>query len=339
MKGRVTKRLSVPTTIPHLVEAIESIPRRRAVTFEEGPLADWLYRNLMGHADELVVSDPRRNALIAKDSDKDDPIDAEKLANLLRGGYLKPVYHRGSIGRSIFKQVVGLYHDTVHHRVGEANRIMGQLRRWGAFVSEKEFAKQELRNNLMERLPDNAYIRGTVESLFTIYQTGLEQEDAMRRRLIEQARQEEVIRRWNAIPGISWIRSATFFVYLDTPWRFEKKTQLWRYMGIGLERRHSGSGAVVVRLSQQANRALKDAILGAAKSAIAAKDNPFAARYKRWREQGLSHCTARRNVARSLAVTVWSMWKTGDIYRPELVTSEGREDTRQCTYPNASVRS
>ena len=41
-------------------------------------MAGWLYRNLTGVADEIVVCDPRRNAHIAKDGDKDDAIDAEK---------------------------------------------------------------------------------------------------------------------------------------------------------------------------------------------------------------------------------------------------------------------
>jgi hypothetical protein len=54
----------------------------------------------------LVVCEPRRNPLIAKDSDKDDPIDAEKLALLYRGGYLKPVHHPESLDRAIFKRHV-----------------------------------------------------------------------------------------------------------------------------------------------------------------------------------------------------------------------------------------
>jgi hypothetical protein len=51
----------------------------------------------------LVVCEPRRNPLIAKDSDKDDPIDAEKLAQLYRGGYLKPVHHPESLDRANFR--------------------------------------------------------------------------------------------------------------------------------------------------------------------------------------------------------------------------------------------
>ena len=55
--------------------------------------------------------------LIAKDSDKDDPIDAERLAQLLRGGYLKEVHQAQSLDRTVLKQHVSFYHDRVRERV------------------------------------------------------------------------------------------------------------------------------------------------------------------------------------------------------------------------------
>lgn len=39
---------------------------------------------------ELIVCEPRRNVLIAKDGDTDDPLDAERLAQLRRVGYRTP---------------------------------------------------------------------------------------------------------------------------------------------------------------------------------------------------------------------------------------------------------
>jgi hypothetical protein len=47
--------------------------------------------------DEMVVSEPRRNRLIAKEGDKDDDLDAEKLAQLLRGGFVKAVHQVASL--------------------------------------------------------------------------------------------------------------------------------------------------------------------------------------------------------------------------------------------------
>src|SRR5262244_1435197 len=61
-------------------------------TFEEGTSAAWLYDLLRPHVARLVVCNPRKNALL-KQGNKSDRIDAHKLAELLRGNYLKSVYH------------------------------------------------------------------------------------------------------------------------------------------------------------------------------------------------------------------------------------------------------
>src|SRR6202035_507757 len=92
-----------------------------------------------------------------------------------------------------------------------------------------------------------------------------------------------------------------------------------KYLGIGLERRRSGNGPERVGVPPFVNRALKSTILGAAKSAVARDDNPFADQYRRWIGIGLSAKLARRNVARSLAATLWGLWKNGSAYRPEWV--------------------
>ena len=116
------------------------------------------------------------------------------------------------------------------------------------------------------------------------------------------------------------IRAATLYAYLDTPLRFRSKSALWRYLGIGLERAHSGNGPVKVRVSQQANRVLRGVVIGAAKTVIDRRSAPFYNRYQQWLEEGTSLRNARRNLARSLATTLWSMWKNGSSYDPAKVT-------------------
>jgi hypothetical protein len=62
------------------------------LTLEEGTWAAWLYDLLKPHVTNIVVCDPRRNALL-KEGSKSDRIDARKLAELLRANLLRPVYH------------------------------------------------------------------------------------------------------------------------------------------------------------------------------------------------------------------------------------------------------
>ena len=136
-QGRKVYRGRCATTIPALVAELDKVPRPRAVVIEEGPLADWLARNLRPQVEDMVVSEPRRNRLIARDGDKDDPLDAEKLAQLYRGGYVKAVHHGDSLKRALFKQHVGLYHDAVRQRVREALRISSLVpAAWGVRTRE-----------------------------------------------------------------------------------------------------------------------------------------------------------------------------------------------------------
>jgi transposase len=317
--GEVCHRQRCDTNIPALREVIEAVKQPRLLVFEEGPLADWLSRNLAPVVDKVVVSEPRRNRLIAQDGDKDDPVDAEKLAQLLRGGFVKEVHQSQDLSRSLFKQQVSVYHDRVRHRVAEGLRVASLFRRHGVMIREKHFVAGEDRPALLQRLPDDAGLRSVLECLWKGYDQAVEQEELLRRRLVALAKQEEVVCRFQELPGMGPVRAATFFVYVDTPWRFTSKQALWKYLGIGLERRRSGNGPEWLRVPLQINRLLKDTILGAAMSAAIQGDNPFADQHRRWLEQGLTRRLARRNVARSLAATLWGLWKNGSVYHPEWV--------------------
>ena len=319
---------SVTTTIPALRQVIDSIRRPRHMVFEEGPLASWLYRNLKEDADTVTVCDPRKNALIAKGGDKDDPIDANKLADLFIGGYTKAVHHTEEVSRDVFKQLVGAYHERVEHRVSEANKVIGALRRWGVVVRENAFADKGDRAPLLAKLPEGAELepaRFNLRLMWEGYDQAVKQETKLRQQLRSLAKKQEVIVRLTELPGVAWVRAATFFAYLDTPWRFRSKQALWKYMGIGLVRETSGKGPAFVRVELAANRRLKSMIIGAAESAVIQGDNPFAEQHRRWKEAGLSPRNARRNVARNLAAVMWGMWKNGGVYEPKQVIVKASE--------------
>ena len=317
--GVVVSRDRCDTTIPALLQVVESVPRPRALVIEEGPLAGWLWRGLHDAVDRLVVSQPRRNRLICDEGDKDDPIDAEKLAQLLRGGFVKEVHQVESLERAVFKQQVALYHFRVRQRVRESLRLSSLFRQHGVMIREKAYADGADRPALLAQLPDQAMLREAVQLSWCVHDELVAQEESWRQRLVQLAQQEEVVQRFEALPGISWIRAATLYAYLDTPWRFRSKSALWEYLGIGLERQRSGNGPEHVGVPLLTHRLLKCTILGAALSAVVQGDNPFADLYRRWIEQGLSARLARRNGARAQSATLWGMWKNGSAYRPEWV--------------------
>jgi transposase len=317
--GSLVKRGRCATSIATLREMIGNVPAPRHLAFEEGPLANWLYRNLKEHVASLTVAEPRRNRLICCEGDKDDPVDAEKLAQLLRGGYIKAVHQTESLGETVFKQLVAQYHRQVRRRVAAGQQITGLLKQHGVMARAKHFATAADRAELLTQLPAQALLLEMVTAMWTEYDAVQVCEDAWRKRLVQQAKNDEVIIRFEELPGISWIRAATLRAYLDTPWRFRSPKALWKYLGIGLERQHSGKGPELLGVPLQVNRLLKSTILGAARSAITQGANPFADLYGGWIAHGLSPKMAKRNVARSLSATLWGLWKSGTVYHPEWV--------------------
>ena len=92
------------------------------ITFEEGTCAAWLHALLQPHVTRVVVCDPRKNALL-KAGNKNDRIDARKLADLLRSGLLSPVYH-GENGIRTLKELGRSYLAVTQ----DLTRVMGRLK-------------------------------------------------------------------------------------------------------------------------------------------------------------------------------------------------------------------
>ena len=132
--GTIVIRDRIPTDIKSLKEFLDSISGQKSIAIEEGPMAGWLYRNLKSDVDQFVVCDPRRNKLICCDGEKTDAIDAGNLATLLRGGYLRKVYHTEDEDRVALKEVVGLYHDRVRAKVRQVNKLRAFCHGYGITI-------------------------------------------------------------------------------------------------------------------------------------------------------------------------------------------------------------
>src|ERR1700687_1505827 len=91
-RGQVVMESILETKAATILEFLAGLRGSLSVTFEEGPWAAWLYDLLKPHVQKLVVCNPRKTALL-KDGNKNDRIDARKLAELIRLDNLKPVYH------------------------------------------------------------------------------------------------------------------------------------------------------------------------------------------------------------------------------------------------------
>ena len=60
---------------------------------EESALAAWALETCIRFGEKLVITDPKQNHWIGSSTQKDDPLDAFKLAQLGRGGFIKEIRH------------------------------------------------------------------------------------------------------------------------------------------------------------------------------------------------------------------------------------------------------
>jgi transposase len=311
---KIMKHYSVKTTIPQITKVLDEIPGTKHLAMEEGPMAGWLYRNLNDKVDSLVVSDPRRNKLIACDGDSDDKIDPAKLAALLRGNYLRPVYHSIDEKQWQLKRWVGLYHDRVKDATRSINKIRAYARMHGIKMPRSVLRDVVKRKQWLKSL-DDRNVAALLEVLWIGYDATAHQCKITKQQLIQRARQYKIVNWWQELTGIGIIRAVTLFAYLDTPWRFKRKNQLWKYCGFGLVHNSSGKDRYGrykqghLKLEWHANKRLKNAVTGAAISIINGKDRVFKKYYERLIYDGLTQSNARHAMARKLLTVMWGMWK------------------------------
>ena len=136
-------------------------------------------------------------------------------------------------------------------------------------------------------------------------------------RLQREARKFPQIARFQEMPGIGLIRASTFFAIIDTPFRFPSRSKIWVYCGIGLKTRVSAERVYRQGPNQEFNRYLKSAVKQAVGNAVRQKGR-FQDQYDRLVKLGTDPRQARVTVSRSIVSTMWSIWKSGEHYNPEM---------------------
>ena len=120
--GKLVMETIVETKASSILQFLHGLRGELHVTWEEGTWAAWLYDLLQPQVQEVVVCNPRRNALL-KEGSKSDKVDARKLADLLRSGMLRPVYH-GENGLRTLREL-GRSYQTIGK---DLTRVMNRLK-------------------------------------------------------------------------------------------------------------------------------------------------------------------------------------------------------------------
>jgi transposase len=318
--GKLVMETIIETKASTLLEFVQGLRGSLHVTFEEGTWAAWLYDLLKPHVTKVLVCDPRKNSLL-KVGNKSDRIDGRKLAELLRAGLLRSVYH-GEQGVRTLKELSRSYLTISGDLARVMTRLKALYRSWAIPCAGKQVYAPRYRAQWLGKITE-AGVRRRAEFYYQQLDALRALRQQVRRELLAESGQHKASKLLCQIPSIGPIRAAQLIAILQTPHRFRTKRQLWAYGGLGIETHSSADHHYVdgqlqpskkqvsLRgLNRNHNHDLKNIFKGAAIIA-ATKAGPFQEFYAALVAKGMRPEMARLTLARKIAAITLLVWKKG----------------------------
>jgi len=231
VQGKLIMESVLETKATTILEFVQGLRGTLALTFEEGTSAAWLHDLLKPHVSRLVVCDPRKNALL-KDGNKNDRVDARKLAELLRTNQVKSVYH-GEHGTRALKELGRSYLTLTQDTTRVMNRIKSVYRSWALPCAGTSVYTRRRRAEWLAKLVEPG-VRIRAEHLYQQLDSLEPVRQAARRQLLLESQKHAAVKLLRQIPSIGPIRAALLVALLQTPHRFRSKRQLWAYCGFAV---------------------------------------------------------------------------------------------------------
>ena len=315
--GKLVMETIVETKASGILQFLHGLRGELHGTWEEGTWAAWRYDLLQPQVQHIVVCNPRRNALL-KEGSKSDKVDARKLADLLRSGMLRPVYH-GENGLRTLRELARSY-QTISNLTRVMNRLKALYRGWGIACAGTQVYAARAREKWLSKIPHSG-VRRRGELLYQ----QLDGLQALRRNvrpeLLAESRKHKAAKLLRQIPCIGPIRAARLIGLMQTPHRFRSKRQLWTYSGLGIETHDSAQYSFVhgqvqrskkpqqVRgLNRNHNHEMKEIFKSAATRASCGR-GPFHDFYTGLLAKGMKPEMARLTLARKIAAITLTLWK------------------------------
>ncbi len=299
--GKLVMEAILETKAETILQFIHGLRGSLHVTFEEGTCAAWLHDLLKPHVAQVLVCDPRKNALI-KAGNKSDRIDARKLADLLYLNKLNPVYH-------------------------------GETGIWAIPCAGQRVYAPRYRSEWLAKITE-AGVRRRAEIYYQQLDALRSLREQVRRDLLAEGRKHSAMKLLRQIPSIGPIRAVLLIALMQTPHRFRTKRQLWAYCGLALKTSTSGEYRIVegrlkrskkflaIRgLNANHNHDLKNIFKGAATRA-AAVAGPFQEFHAGLVARGMKPTMARLTLARKIAAITLIVWKKGVRFDAEYLKQQ-----------------
>lgn len=319
-RGTFLSSIQCATSEQELIKHVAGVQAgTKILTFEEGPLAYYLSRTLIPYVTQILIADPREIPLVSRNARKGDKIDVRCLCRLLRMGELKAVYHPEDDKRAIFKAAVQQYLDFREHQIRLKHKIKAKYRSWGVHNLDGTTVYGPRKRAAYLKQIKSSYMRHQLERLYGLLDLTVAQQAAALREAKQMSRYFPEITEFLKMPGIGAIGALIFDAYIQTPDRFRKKSQVYRYCQLSIMNRSSdGKLLTHKRLDRAGNSELKAMSYRAFLIATnMKKDNEVKRFYQRSLARTQNKTHARLSTQRKIISVLHGVWKRKGEYRPD----------------------
>jgi transposase len=329
-EGKIVLETVVATEAKVLIRLVRSLSGPLHVSLEETTQSAWLYDVMRSFVREVVVCDPRHSQRLREGS-KGDKRDARQLAEWLRLGMLRPVYHGHEATRAL-KQLVRSYETLSGDVQRTMVRIKAVYREIGISTAGRGVYQVQQRDQWLALLKE-AGRRQRAEFLFGLlhYLQPLRRE--AKRLMVAESRKHPATALLRTIPQLGAVRVAMLVATIDTPFRFRTRHQLWSYSGLAVVTHSSAEykiqkgrpvrhrKSVITRgLNRNCNHRMKEIFIGAATGGT--HREPYRGYLERAGKRGIRKEMARLTLARKIAAICLTIWKKGESFDPKKLNLE-----------------
>jgi transposase len=327
--GEVIEEGRLAMTKNAVRQRFEHAPRTR-IALEAGTHSPWVSALLEELGHEVVVANPRKLRMIFKSDTKNDRVDAEQLARVVRMDprLLSPIDHRSESARADLA-VARARDALVTARTRLVNHVRGSLKSFAVRVpktSTRTFPRKtawaiprELRAALIPVL----------RMIDQLTQRIVSYEKRIVRLSEEHYPATQLLRQVN---GVGAVTAFTYVLTLEDPRRFRSSRSVGAYLGLRPKQRQSGTSDPELSISKAGDRDLRRLLVQSAQYMLGPFGQDSDLRRFGLRMAARGGKVAKRKavvaLARKLSVLLHRLWLTKEAYEPLRNPGPGRSQRR-----------
>lgn len=309
--GMVTGTARIPTTRSALLRWFGHRERAR-ICIEASGTSPWVDRLLRELGHEVVVCNPHRVRLIAESTLKNDRIDAETLARLVRMDpqLLRPIRHRQE-GTQRVRGLLKVRRTLVKSRTACINGVRGLLKSFGYRLPKCDANRFATRMVTVELPPTMRQMVAPLVATVADLSARLSELD---QQVQVQGHTYPEVKRLQQVPGVGPVVALAFVMCLEDPQRFKRSRDVAGFLGLRPQLRASASSTHQGRITKQGDREMRRLLLQAAHAALRTRQDSA---LKSWGLTLMGRIGKQRALvalARKLAVVMHRLWITGAEY-------------------------